>query len=260
MKQKQHIQPNDHLFYIIGISITIILFMVFVIPLAHAENTKHITIEWSEACLALIELGDLETCGDPNLIKSAYPQAQLKPNYQKMFDDSAKLEKTKYQINDAVLNHKKSCVKADYCNVFDNYDSKIYYWYDPDQSIAGYYDKRITINTNMKHTNLNIQNDQVFDNGTSRSLILDTNQINIRSCQIVAYTPENHRMLLEMGGLMWHLLTDCTDINRLGILKTPYIEELQKKPYDPRDSPNWQILQELEALKEKYKENRLGKD
>ncbi len=228
---------------------------------ANAEEpmTKHIVIEWSEACLILIDLGDLETCGNPELIKSIYPPPAIKPGFQKMFDDSAKTDSTKYKINNVLLNHKKSCVLENYCNVFDNY-SNIYYWYDPDQSISGYYDKRITINTHMKHKNLNVQNDEIFVNDTSRSLILDTNQINIKYCRDVSYSPEAYRMIREMGGIMWYILYDCDDFSKLGVLSDPYVEIHNKTDYSPLDSPEWKNLQELEALKTKYKENMLGKD
>lgn len=256
----QQTHQKDHLFYFVAVGISIILFMVLIIPLAHAEpKIKHIAIEWSEACLTLISQGNFEQCGNPETIKLMFPPATLKPSYQRMFDDSAKIDRAKYQINDAILNHKKNCVKENYCNVFNNY-SHIYYWYDPDQAIAGYYDKRITIYSNMLPRNLVTASDEIFVNATSRSLILDTNQIYIKNCTKIIYTPEYYRMIREMGGLMWHILDDCKDKNKLGVLNTPYMEthSLTVIPID--ESPNWQILQAFEALKAKYKENMLGKD
>ena len=260
----QQTHQKDHLFYFVAIAIVFICFisiLIVLLPYVQAEEPKikHIVIEWSEACLTLISLGNFEPCGNPETIKLMFPPPTLKPNYQKMFDDSAKIDRAKYQINDAILNHKKNCVKENYCNIFENY-SNTYFWYDPDQAIAGYYDKRITISSNMLPKNLNTINDEIFVNATNRFLILDTNQINIKNCNKITYAPDYYRMIYEMGGLMWHILDDCKDNKKLGILNTPYIEIHDLTVIQIDESPNWQILQAFEALKAKYKENMLGKD
>ena len=236
------------------------IILIFIMPaFAEEPQIKHIGIEWSSACLSLIELESFDSCGNPELIKSAYLQAPLKPNYQKMFDDMAISDKAPYQENNIYSNHVNSCIKANYCNVFEKY-SNVYYWYDIPNEARGYMDKIITINANMKHTNLNVQNDEVFVFDNSRNLILDTNQINIKSCHKIAYTPNNSLMLREMGGLMWHILDDCKDNGKLGLLNAPYMEELTLTDIQIDESPAWLELQRLEGLKSKYKENRLGTD
>jgi hypothetical protein len=240
-----------------------IILFIFIIP-AFADDTKvkHIGIEWSQTCLVLIELGDLETCGNPEQIKQAYTQNPLKANYQKMFDDMALNDKAPYQKNNIYNNHVLSCIKADYCNVFNNYyfNSNTWYWFDIPNEARSYLDKIITINAHMKPDNLNTQNEEIFTNATARFLILDTNQINIRSCNVIAYTPEPYRMLMELGGLMWHILDDCKDNAKLGVLNAPFIEIHNKTIIPVNDSPAWLELQRLEALKAQYKENRLGTD
>lgn len=241
-----------------GILITVSSVAFF--PQTYAQDSTHIGIEWSNTCLKLIELGDLETCGNPELIKLGYPSPILKSNFQKMFDDMDQNDKQEYQKNNIYYNHVKSCISANYCNVFDIYGTNTVYWYDFDKSSRSYLDKIITIHANLKHTNLNVQNDEVFINATSRTLILDTNQINIQYCHLIAYTPDNYRIFVEMGGLMWFLSSDCIDYSRLGVLALPYVESLELTYIEIDKSPNWNILKQFEALKTKYKENRLGKD
>lgn len=237
----------------------VLLFFNYAGAFAQEPKYTHIAIEYSETCNALIELGDYETCGNPELMLASYPDAKLKPGFQIMFDNSAKTDATYYQKHDILLNHKKSCVKENYCNVFDNYGF-VYYWYNPDQQIRSYYDKVITINAHMKHTNLNVQNDQVFVTNNTRTLILDTNQINIRSCQQIAVTLTDWRQVQEMGGLMWYIIDDCKDIEKLGVLKQPYTKELTLTQYSPLDSPAWLELQRLKNLEEQYKDYRIGTD
>lgn len=256
---KTTITPRETVFFWFMVISLIFFLWLSYDHFVNAEEPKHIAIDFSDSCLAMFELDNFDSCGDPNVIMQAYPQAKVKPTFQKMLDDSAKLERVKYQKNNILQNHIKSCVTENYCNIFDNY-SNVYYWYDPDYNIRGYYDKIITISPNLKHTNLNTQNQEIFDNGTSRTLILDTNQINIRSCHNIAYTPEPFRQIQEMGGLMWFILTDCTNENRLGVLKEPYTQQHTKHDLDITTSPNYQYLKQLEELKNKYKENRIGKD
>ena len=131
---------------------------------------------------------------------------------------------------------------------------------DLPKETRGYLDKVITINANMKHTNLNTINDEVFVFTDSRALILDTNQINIRSCHKIAYTPEPYRMFMEMGSIMWHILDNCKDNGKLGLLNTPYMEELDLTVIQIDESPAWLELQRMEGLKAKYKEYRIGSD
>lgn len=223
------------------------------------SNIKHIGIEYSTVCKKLIESGDFETCGDPYLLSEGWMEPKLKPTFQRMFDDSKQDDKTFYQKNDILLNHKKSCIRENYCNVFNNYGS-VYFWHDFDNEIRSYMDKVITINAHMKHTNLNIQNQEVFINATSRTLILDTNQINIKACHVIAYTPNNYRFLLEFGALMWHILDDCKDWQKLGILGEPYKKTLELSNIPVSESPAWEILRQAELLKAKYKEYRIGLD
>lgn len=246
--------------FIIGLLVGSILYQT-----AQAEERiTHIGIEWSETCLSLIELGDLETCGNPDLIKLSYQQNPLKPNYQLMFDNMAKGDKAEYQQRNILNNHIKSCMKEDYCNVFkeEKYRQTVYYWFDLPNEARGYLDKIITINSHMKHTNLNVINDEVFVFENSRNLILDTNQINIKYCHKITYTPGNDTLtqLREMGYIMWHILDDCKDNAKLGILNAPYIEELELTVIPVDESPAWLELQRLEGLKAKYKENMIGKD
>lgn len=255
---KSKISPlNSVLSWIFVLLFVLFLFLSYE-HFAHAETKYyHYVIEWSETCKELINLGDLETCGDPEIIKQMYSPPVLKPNYQKMFDDMAEIPKAKYQKSDVLLNHRHSCVRENYCNVFENYYN-FFYWYDPDKKTRGYYDKIITIHPSLKHTNLNVKNQEVFVNDTKRELILDTNQINIKSCRNISYTPENYRIMIEMGSIMWYISDNCTDENKLGVLKEPYKQDLIKTPYSPLDSPEWKILQEAEALKDKYKGYMIG--
>jgi len=243
--------------FVLGIVVILMIFSVG--AFGDEQKIKHIGIEWSTACLSLIELGDLETCGNPDLIKSAYPQPPLKPNYQKMFDDMATNPKADYQKRNILNNHIKSCIKENYCNVFDKL-SNTYYWYDINADSRSYLDKIITINTNMKHTNLNIKNDEIFINATSRTLILDTNQINIQSCHTISYAPQDTKIIMDMGFIMWHILNNCTDKTQLGYLSIPYKETHDLTNISVDKSPAWLELQRLEALKAKYVENRLGTD
>jgi len=238
--------------------------LIFQLAQAEEQKIKHIGIEWSETCLSLISLGDFETCGNPDKIKQAYQQNPLKPNFQTMFDNMAKTDKADYQKRNILNNHIKSCIRENYCNVFEEYDYKqnVYYWHDIGSDSRSYLDKMITINANMKHTNLNVVNEQVFTFTDSRALILDTNQINIRSCHVVAYTPGDttNKQLMEMGFIMWYIQDDCKDNAKLGILNAPYMEELTLTVIPVDESPAWLELQRLEGLKSKYKENRLGTD
>lgn len=254
----KRINPDVILYLGIGFIVGLLLGSFLYQP-AQAEEPKHIGIEWSEICWLLINGGDLETCGNPDEIKQAYLQAPLKPNFQKMFDDMAKNDKAEYQKRNIFNNHLKSCVKENYCNVFES-RSSVYYWYDITQETRGYLDKVITINANMKHTNLNTQNDEVFVFTDSRALILDTNQINIRSCHKIAYAPEPYRMFMEMGSIMWHIQDNCKDNGKLGLLNTPYMEELELTVIPIDDSPAWLELQRMEGLKAKYKEYKIGSD
>ncbi len=260
-EEKMNDEFNINFIFGVGLALAVGSILLFSFPLIYAEEQKikHIGIEWSETCLSLISLGDLETCGNPELIKTAYSQNALKPNYQRMFDDMAQNDKAQYQKRDILNNHIKSCIKENYCNVFEPYGS-VYYWYDITQETRGYMDKVITINANMKHTNLNVVNEEVFTFDNSRALILDTNQINIRSCHVIAYTPDYYTMFRELGGLMWYLLDDCKDNAKLGLLNIPYMEELTLTVIPVDESPAWLELQRLEGLKSKYKENRLGTD
>ncbi len=255
-----------YLFYF-GMGLIVILLvypLIFQLAQAEEQRIQHIGIEWSETCLALISLGDLETCGNPENIKTAYTQNPLKPNYQSMFDNMAQNDKADYQKRNILNNHIKSCIKENYCNVFKEYPyyQSVYYWHDISADSRSYLDKIITINANMKHTNLNVINEEVFTFTDSRTLILDTNQINIKYCSIISYTPGDttNKQLMEMGFIMWHIQDDCKDNAKLGILNVPYMEELTLTVIPVDESPAWLELQRMEALKTYYKENRLGTD
>ena len=256
------IDGYGHLTYLFILAIVVIAFTFsMIIPIANAETDqiKHVGIEWSEACVSIIDSGDLETCGDPAILKSAYLEPRLKATYQKMFDDVEETEKAPYQKNSIYGNHVKSCIFENYCNVFES-GSSVFYWFEIPNNVRSYMDKIITIHPNLKHTNLNIHNEQVFTFDDARFLILDTNQINIKGCYQITYSPEIYRMTQEIGLIMWHILDNCRDNAKLGFLSEPYLEELQLSTIPVNESPAWLELQRLEALKTKYLENRIGLD
>lgn len=252
---------NDHLFYIVGISAIIIFFMMFIVPVSFAEEVKprHVLIDYSEVCHSLQELNGVNPCYDLNEIKTLYPPLALKPSFQKMLDDSAKIERAPYQKSNWLQNHIFACVSKDYCDVFDHKDhSTLVYWYDLDPKARGYVDATITIHPNILHKSLDkSQNDIVFEDG-NRYLEFDINQISIRSCRVVAYTPDV--LPLEMGYLLQYLSNNCVDEKDLGYLAEPYREELKQTPYNPNESPAWLEIQRMEELKNKYRELRIGKD
>lgn len=250
-----------YLVLIAAIAAAFVYFIAFYQPAtAYGESYKHIAIEFSETCKSLQALNDHDTCSSPEFVKSLFPPTKLKLSYQLMFDNAKQGEAERYQQNNAILNHKFSCVKSDYCNVFDIKPSqKIVYWYEPDSKTSEYYDAKIIINANIKHKNLNTNTDAIDDNGTARKIDLDTNQINIKYCKQVTFDP--NYIEFELGRLIWFISGNCTDDKRLGYLTNPFVIDLEKTDLgNLSDSYKWYWLYNQTEIKEKYKEYRIGKD
>lgn len=242
-----------------------VLFMLFfvIIPLASAQiltdektNNKHIAIDFSASCLTIIELGDLVTCSTPEFYKMMYDESKLMPSVQKQFNDSPNETANKKIL----MLHKKACMLQNYCNAFDNYGST-FYWYDIDNELRGYMDQIITITPNILHKSIISLNTTIIDqnNTKTRHLELEIDHVIIRSCYQITYNP-TPKIMLDMGLIMWYLSSDCKDIEKLGYMANPFIKVLPKYDFDISTSPNYLYLKELEALKSKYKENRIGLD
>lgn len=271
-KEKMKLNPQTHtlntqgvLSYVAIISATVLIFCAFVLyyddtHYAHAQTYKHIAIDFSETCKGIQQGGDNETCSSPEFVKSLFPETKLKQAYQTMFDNANNEPKQPYQQQSILLNHKFSCVKEDYCNVFNILPGqKILYWYDPDYKTTGYYDAIITIQANIKHKNLNTSFDVIQDNGTNRKIDLDTNQLNNKYCKLITYKPDN--IGIELGRIIWYVSDLCLDAKKLSYLADPFTIPLDKTDIGIlENSYKWSWLNNQTAIKEKYKEYRIGKD
>lgn len=230
------------------------------VQFADAEiQKKHIGIEFSESCLLLISVEDFETCSNPKFVKSLYPEIQLKPSYQKMFAGLAEDEKTPYQLTSAISNHQFECIRKNYCDIFMmNDNQKVIYWYDFDQKSRPYLDSIIAITPNLLHKNTDRSINDLVSNGSDRYLSFAVDRLIFNTCNKITYEPE--LIWLELGNIIWYVTNDCLDVLHLGSLAHPFEIELNSTEIDVTTSPNWQYQQQLEELKKKYKENRLGKD
>jgi hypothetical protein len=268
----KNINPDLILWLIVGFVMGLLLGS-FVYAEAYAETDyNHIGIEFSNTCLTLIELGDIWTCSTPEEIKTRYLETPIKANWQVMIDNVNRDNAYEYQKTNSVFdNHQKSCMYKNYCNIFDvKDDQKTIYWFDYSTENRRYLDHIIIINTHLKAKNIDKTLDSIFFkndtkaiptdtfNGTKRTLELEVNRLHIDNCRFAMYDPDY--ILAELGGIVWYMEDKCQDKTKLGVLAIPYIEDLVNSEYSPLDSPAWLELQRLEALKDKYKENRLGTD
>lgn len=259
MNLQETLKPQDMLAYLIVLTGIFVLFTLGGFSLIYADSITHIGIDFSNTCISLETLNQTNPCFDSDYVKLLYPPVKLKPNYQTMFDNLAPDEKTPYQLSSAIRSHVLACIQKDYCNIFElDENQKYVYWYDLDRKPRDYIDKIITIHPNILHKSLIGTKYDIIDNEESRTLTLDINQLSIRSCRNVAYSPDF--LPFEMGFIINYLSNDCKDKTDLGKLAMPYTEPLTKSEIDVTTSANWLYLNSLEELKNKYRENRIGKD
>ena len=255
--------------FIIFIGSLILIAVYLTFAQAEAQETKytHIGIEFSNTCLTLIDLGDVWTCSTPEEIQKRFIPTGLKSNWQIVFDNTNKDDPFEYQkANNIFNNHQKSCFYKDYCNVFDIKDGEtVLYWYDFPNENRQYLDHTIIINTHLLNKNIDksldsivINDGQNIGDDKSRYLALEVDRLHIDNCRIAMYDPE--MILVELGSIIWYLEDNCKDKKKLGIMGIPFIEELVYSEYIPTESPAWLELQNLEALKTKYKGLMIGKD
>ena len=226
-----------------------------------SDDITHIAIEFSESCVLLQSLGDADTCSTPQYLQKMFPEAKLKPSFQKLFDNAKDNKETQVQKNDILLNHKLSCVQKDYCEVFsidETKKNKLVFWYDPDQKIRGYYDHVITITPNILHANIDPYKNVISSTETTRIIEMEIDQLYFESCSEIIYKPDY--IWLEMGNIIGYLVNDCSSPKLLGSLYIPYAIELEKHDLDVTTSPNWQYLKQQEELLPKYKQYQIGKD
>lgn len=229
-----------------------IIFLGLIIE-ADAQSYTHIGIELTDSCLSLISTGDIETCRDYPYLDAMYSETKPKESYQKLIEQAELTDKTHYQMNNILLNHKIQCVSKDYCNIFEiNKNHKVLYWFSPDDKVRPYLDILIRIHPNLLHKNIDQTLEPISGNYTSREISFEVNRLFVYpSCRIADYTPEI--LYRELGGLIYYMLDNCLNDNLLGKLKPKYTEPLDKHILDIETSPNWQYAQKLKQDIERCK-------
>lgn len=236
---------------------------------AFAETSyKHVGIQLSNSCLSLITLNDTGTCSTFDYLDILFIETVPKDSFQKLIDNTQRTERTKYQVNNILLNHQYQCVTRDYCNIFNlkgdnvypNFEGDVLYWFDPSDKFLPNLDILIRIHPNLKPSNIDKSLESIQNNATMRTLILEVDTLFINSsCKIADYTIKNN-IDMELPFVIWHMIDNCKDLKILGGLDEPYTKELDKHELDIATSPNWQYQKELKELKIKYKEYQIGKD
>lgn len=245
------------------------LILFFNMQGAFAEtNYKHVGIQFSNSCNSLIEIEDYETCSSYDYLDTLFIETIPKDSFKTLIDIAQNTEKTKYQINNILLNHQYECVTRDYCNIFNlkggniypDFEGNVLYWFDPDLKFSPNLDILIRIHTNLKPANIDKSLEPIQNNDTSRTLTLEVDSLFINSsCRIADYTIKDN-IDMEIPFIIWYMIDNCKDSKLLGGLNEPYTDDLSKHYFDPTTSPNWQYEQELKELKLKYKEYRIGLD
>jgi len=197
----------------------------------------------------MIQSGDLDTCSNPDFIKSLFNTVLLKPSYQKLVNDSEKTEKTNLRLNDILLKNRISCISKDYCEVFRI--SNVMIWINPDSLTRQHFDHIITIQANMLDTNMNQTRNPITDNSTFREITFDTHNFSIQHCKYATLKPGI--IWQEIGRILYYLYDNCKNPEILGNLKDNYAQTLPKHILDITTSPHWQAEQKLKENIERCK-------
>lgn len=256
-------------FISIGIMILIGIAIILLIAFAIASNDvfgmepakpniKHIGIEFSESCLMLISLNDLDTCSTPEFLKILYPETPLKEKYQTLFDNAQTQNKENSFQNKSVQNFELACIKFNQCDIYQlKPNQDVIFWYLYDDKERDYLDHIIVITPNILHLSYEYDG-LIIENQTGRHLQTDINQVILTTCHFITYNPVV--IWKELGFIINYIKNNCQDLNDLGALNEPYTIPLNKTEFNPLDSPSYIYREYLESLKSKYKNNMLGKD